>query len=160
MRKGRDEREARLATVAKLWCAGLAAFEIAGQMARSTCAVQGDLAMLQARGTIAKRRTVNQPGRPDRGLTAPADRARSKAQCDDEKTYWAKAKRVVTIAQTSGELRVIKFFGDCAEAMAASRASIAGVRPGLVVCDEVFMASRGGKSSIWVLSKRLAGVAA
>ena len=164
----KDRKAAHRAEIVNLWGEGLTAREIADRLAVSLATALNDIHLLQAKGLIAKRnaprpqahRVQKTVGRPSKGASTPIDRARQKAAYDHEKEAWAKAKRVVTIAQARGELRVIKFFGDCAEAASAPRGAITGVCPGVVTGDAVFMASGGGKSNVWALWQVLEGVAA
>jgi predicted ArsR family transcriptional regulator len=168
--RGRNsEAGLRRQKVPALWDAGLTAREIAGRLGVTHFVALGDIAALQARGVIAKRNAPRAavhrvPRRSGtvalRPVTTPADRARSKAAYEREKDAFAKAKRVVTIAQSGGDLRVIKFFADCAEALAAPRRSITGVCGGIVTGDAVYAASGGGKSNVWSVWQVLEGAAA
>lgn len=162
----------RRAKIPALWAQGLTAQEIADRFGVSLYTAQGDIADLQARGTIAKRhhprpqlnRVTHPPGRPKTKSVAAtvraADKVRSAAAYAAEVANFARAKRVVTIAQSNGELRIVKFFSDCGEAVGVSRDAITGVCPGVVTGDIVFMGSGGGENQKWSVWQELEARAA
>ena len=164
------ETAARRAKIPALWNAGLTGRQIAARLGVTLLTALADIATLQAGQHIEKRlrpskqghRVSHAPGRPRTALVPEsvraANRQRSAVAYAEEVAGFARAKRVVTVSRADGELRVVKFFGDCQEAAEAERLSITGVRPGVVTGDVVYMAASGhGASQTWEVWQDLVG---
>jgi hypothetical protein len=167
------ERAARREKIAKMWRNGVEVAEIAARMGKTKFSVQGDIADMQARGEIARR--VNRRPVAHRVMRTPSFRSEDPAREAKrlyEKVDYARrlaelaasaglAKRVVTMAERSGEMRVTKFFASPDDAETAALCTITARPHAIVTGDVIFVkagASDGHKR--WAVGKVLAGGAA
>jgi hypothetical protein len=167
-REAQAEMDARRARIAELWGQGLTASQIAARLGTTEIAVQGHVVHLQAKGVIAKRivrvapmmnRVTHGPGRPRTCTKSPAareaDKVRAAAAFAGEVANQSWAKRVVTISQDDGEMRIIRFFADPDAALGVQRSALTGVCRGVVVRDEVYArrpwSQDGGGWQLWRL---------
>jgi hypothetical protein len=172
-RASASEIAARRAQVADLWHQGLDAQQIAARLGISKYQVEYDWGALRGACAIgwrnksraAMHRVTRVGGRPTNGLTSKAEKDRKRqhylatiAAMEADK---GRAKRVVTMAERGGEMRITKFFASPEDAEGEALFTITA-RPRAVVTGDVIFVHAGdvAQQKRWVVKKVLTGAAA
>jgi hypothetical protein len=148
-----DERRIK---IAKLWRDGRTVKVIAARLGVTEHVVNGDVVRLQATGEIEKRRTYSRRARlvvdAYAGLSQrEIDRLRKAEAYARDLAGHANAKRVVTIADSGGEMRVTKYFATPDAARTEPLSAVIWHRSGRVTGDEIYGIERSNGHKRWAL---------